>query len=517
MICFNCPTCGSGYELDDSLAGSKVQCSDCNTKFFVPAPTVEVEEVVPVLVPTPVPAPAPAPAPVPVPASSGGAGSLASRLKGNGDDAISIRAPGRNRPKSPKRQQVSYGTDSGSKVRRSKPARKKRVAPARRVVTKPKKSSSAGVYIFLFILVGAGVAGYIFKDRFIPSKRNKAKNIVLHTNHDNANDKKSPGVKDKGIEKALPRFKKANPKTPIEKYGELSTKGSCIVDEDGKTVILRGMSFFHCADAEKYKNEECIKWLIKDWHCNIVRYPILPGVKGKYGFAGNPAETLKKLYKIIDACIRNGIYIIVDYHGGKNPMDHLDDAKKLFTSVAKKYGNTPNVIYEVFNEPYGAGVTWDDVIRPYFKAVITEIRKYDKDNIVLVGTPEFSLNIDKIIPNPLSEFKNIVYVAHFYAASHKKGNRDKIQRVIDAGYPVYISEFGTCLYTGDGTFDTVSVAEWMKFLDKNNIGWCNWSVHEKNETASILKFGARATGQWRLDELTPSGALIRKYLRGDLP
>jgi endoglucanase len=415
-----------------------------------------------------------------------------------------VTPPQKKQPQQRPIQKKRSRTSGGSL--KSKPARKRSRIP---IQTKKSAGTSPLVYIFIFIAL-AGVVGFgIYKNS---QPKHTKKIILLSTEDDNSNIPESPvTVKKKNIPPK--NIKKIRPTNPVAAYGPLKTSGKFITDSTGNPVVLHGMSFFHCDDGEKYKNEECIKWLIKDWHCNIIRFPILPGVKGKYGFAGDPAGTFRKLDTIINACIRNGIYIIVDFHGGKNPMDHLDDAKKLFSGIAKKYGNKPNIIYEVFNEPYGPGVTWDDVIRPYFKTVIKEIRKYDKDNLILVGTPEFDLNIDQIIPNPLSEFKNIAYVAHFYAATHKAGNRMAIQRVLDAGLPVYISEFGTCECSGDGKLDKKSVDQWMEFLDKNKIGWCNWSVHEKNETASILKPSASGSGNWKFSDLTRSGNIIRNLLR----
>ncbi|WP_192825241.1 hypothetical protein [Rufibacter sp. LB8] len=50
------------------------------------------------------------------------------------------------------------------------------------------------------------------------------------------------------------------------------------------------------------------------------------------------------------------------------------------------------------------------------------------------------------------------------------------------------------------------------FLDEHNISWCNWSVADKEETASALKPGASKTGNWPEDQITPSGKLVRSEL-----
>ena len=84
--------------------------------------------------------------------------------------------------------------------------------------------------------------------------------------------------------------------------------------------------------------------------------------------------------------------------------------------MQKKYGKQNNILYEICNEPNG-NVTWAKDIKPYAKKAIKKIRKYDKKNIIIVGTPTWSQDVDVVARSPLKE-KNIVYSLHFYAATH---------------------------------------------------------------------------------------------------
>jgi endoglucanase len=312
----------------------------------------------------------------------------------------------------------------------------------------------------------------------------------------------------------LVRYQKSNPSTPLEKYGRLSVKGSTIVDESGNIVVLRGMSMFHCPDANRFKNANCVQWLRDDWKCEVIRYP-MPTKESKRSYAQDPEGMMKDLATFVDACIDLGMYVIVDYHGGVDPLSHTEEATQLFDAISRKYGECPNLIYETFNEPHAKPkqkLSWTSEVKPFHEAVLQVIRKNAPDNLVLLGTPCFSLNIDEVLESPVTKFKNVVYVAHFYAATHKNGNREKVKKVIEAGFPVYISEFGTCTYTGDGKLDTESFSAWMDLLDQYHVGWCNWSVHDKNETASILKPKSSSLGGWEESQLTPSGKLIRQRL-----
>src|SRR5437762_3484488 len=49
-----CPTCGTALKAPDELAGKPVRCPQCRTRFEVPEPIFEAEEVAP---PPPPPAP----------------------------------------------------------------------------------------------------------------------------------------------------------------------------------------------------------------------------------------------------------------------------------------------------------------------------------------------------------------------------------------------------------------------------------------------------------------------------
>ncbi|MBR1721855.1 MAG: glycoside hydrolase family 5 protein, partial [Treponema sp.] len=78
--------------------------------------------------------------------------------------------------------------------------------------------------------------------------------------------------------------------------------------------------------------------------------------------------------------------------------------------------------------------------------------------------------------------------------------------------------WGTTKASGDGGVFEKETLEWMRFLEKNNISWANWSVNNKGEDSGILKYNKDrdAKGGWTEDILTPSGILVRKILRGEI-
>ena len=288
----------------------------------------------------------------------------------------------------------------------------------------------------------------------------------------------------------------------VEKYGKLSVSGTYIVDQNGNPITLRGMSLFWSQWMGRFYNENCVQWLKNDWKCTVVRAAM--GVESG-GYLTNPQVEMNKVKTVINACINAGIYVIVDWHD-HNAENHQPQSIAFFKEIAQLYGNYPNIIYEIYNEP--VHVSWTNVVKPYSIAVIDSIRKIDPDNIILVGSPTWSQDVDTASRNPIDR-TNIAYTLHFYAATHKQALRNKAITAMNNGIALFVSEWGTCEATGSGVLDYAEVETWLNFMETKKISWCNWSVADKDETSAALKPGASSNGSWSSSMLSPSGTLIR--------
>ena len=69
--------------------------------------------------------------------------------------------------------------------------------------------------------------------------------------------------------------------------------------------------------------------------------------------------------------------------------------------MAQKYGKYPHIIYEIYNEPMED--SWESV-KEYATDIISEIRKYDPDNIILVGSPHWDQDLHLVAESPLEGF-----------------------------------------------------------------------------------------------------------------
>jgi endoglucanase len=179
--------------------------------------------------------------------------------------------------------------------------------------------------------------------------------------------------------------------------------------------------------------------------------------------------------------------------------------------MAKTYGRYPNVIYEIWNEP-AKGQEWNWDIKPYHEAVIPRIRAQDPDNLIICGTPNWSQDVDEASLDPL-KFKNVAYTLHFYASTHTQLLRDKATVALNNGVALMVTEWGDSEASGNGYLDAGETRRWLDFLDQNRISWCNWSVSDKRETSSALRFGAGTNGGWTTNDLSGSGILVRDELR----
>lgn len=292
---------------------------------------------------------------------------------------------------------------------------------------------------------------------------------------------------------------------PVKLYGQLQVHGNQLCNEAGEPVVLRGVSYGWHNLWPRFYNKKSVRWLKKDWNCTVLRAAMGTVIEDNY--IENPEHALNCIETVVKASIRNNIYVIIDWH---TYYPQKEEAKVFFGKMAKKYGKYPHVIYEIYNEPMED--TWESV-KEYANEVITEIRKYDPDNIILVGSPHWDQDLHLVAADPLEGFNNIMYTLHFYAATHKQALRDVAQDALKKGIPVFVSECAGMECTGDGPINYEEWELWVKWMESNKISWINWSISDKNETCSMLLPRANKKGGWDESLIKPAGIQTRKYLR----
>ena len=292
----------------------------------------------------------------------------------------------------------------------------------------------------------------------------------------------------------------------VKKHGQLKVVGTQLVDQNNEPIMLRGMSYGWHSLWPRFYNKESVKWLKNDFKCNVVRAAM--GIElGDSSYIKQPEFSKKKIKAVIDGAIKNDIYVIVDWHSHNI---NLKEAKVFFDEISKEYAGSPNVIYEIFNEPDDE--TWEEV-KAYSEEIIKVIRKNDTENIILVGCPRWDQDIHLPAANPIKGFDNLMYTVHFYAATHEKWLRDRTDDAIKSGLAIFVSESAGMEATGDGPLNMKAWQEYIDWMEERKISWITWSVSDKDETCSILNKSASSKGNWKDEDMKESGLKVREFLK----
>jgi len=294
----------------------------------------------------------------------------------------------------------------------------------------------------------------------------------------------------------------------VELNGFLRVEGNAIVsNKTQQPVHLRGMSLFWSQWRPQFWTNDTVHWLRDDWNATLVRAAMAVEEGGYLEF---PQVEEARVRTVVEAAIRAGIYVIVDWHD-HNAEQHLDEARAFFGRMAERYGRFANVLFEVFNEPVRQ--EWGAVIKPYHQELVRVIRQHS-DNLVILGTRLWSQEVEEASLDPV-EGENLAYTVHFYASTHRRELRHKVERALANGAAIFATEWGTCDASGDGSLDLRETQDWLDFFARHHISDANWAIGDKDEACAALRPGASGEGGWDACALSASGAFVRASLRGE--
>jgi endoglucanase len=179
----------------------------------------------------------------------------------------------------------------------------------------------------------------------------------------------------------------------------LSVSGRYIKDPSGNNVILRGVSLVDVSVANsRARNAQALIDMATDnangWYARVIRLPVYPeAIDGQPGWNANPDTYFNNhLNPAVQYCVSKQVYCIIDWHYISDyNSSAIDTATRNFWSyVAPKYANTPNVIFELFNEPVNPNSwsTWKATAQPW----VNLIRAAAPNNLILIGGPSWSQN-----------------------------------------------------------------------------------------------------------------------------
>jgi endoglucanase len=236
------------------------------------------------------------------------------------------------------------------------------------------------------------------------------------------------------------------------------------------------------------------------------------------GYETNPRMYTDLVHSIIEQVSARGMYFIVDWHmlDPGDPNYNLSRARTFFTEIAQRHKDKPNILYEIANEP--SGVSWAKV-KSYAEKIIPVIRAQDPDGIVLVGTRAWSsLGVSddsdeqEVIDNPVRA-SNIMYTFHFYAASHGSDYLNALRRAADQ-IPMFVTEFGTQTYTGDGGNNFTRSQQYLDLMANKKISWTNWNYSDDERSGAVFNEGTCPGGPYTgTSRLKSAGKWVRDRIR----
>jgi hypothetical protein len=282
---------------------------------------------------------------------------------------------------------------------------------------------------------------------------------------------------------------------------------------------------------------------IKSWKSNTVRLPLNEAswlgytcvdVKGK-SHNPDPGHNYKAtVEKTVANATAAGLYVILDLHWtapgnfcplAQNPMADTEHSIEFWTSIADAFKGYPNVLFELFNEPYFYWLThgetdWGvlmqggtmteyvtgdgkEYTRKYnwqvagMQQLLTAVRDTGATNVVLIGGVSWAQDLSQwALHAPKDPLKQIAAVWHAYPDSGTVGSADAAipklgnvaysytQSVLTAGYPVFITEYGD--HSAPGVVGAPFVSKMLPWADEHGVSYTGWTWDAWGNSDNVL-------------------------------
>jgi len=226
---------------------------------------------------------------------------------------------------------------------------------------------------------------------------------------------------------------------------------------------------------------------------NAIRVPLHYNL-----FESDDAEGFKLLDRLIAWSRAEGLYVILDLHcapGGQTGANIDDSAGypwlyqspqeqehliAVWRRLAKHYGNEPAVLgYDLLNESiphFPKLAPLNSSLEPVYKKVAAEIRKVDDHHILFLGGAQWDSNFS-VFGKPFDA--NVAYTFHkYWTAPDESVIRQYIDFRERYDVPIWMGE------SGENTDEWI--AQFVKSLEKNNIGWAFWPYKKMEKPSAVV-------------------------------
>jgi len=330
----------------------------------------------------------------------------------------------------------------------------------------------------------------------------------------------------------------------------VKTSGNHLIDTNGEILQLRGVnvSGFEYFSVQGYDASQTLAtqtgsanpWAaIKSWGANAVRLPLNETSWNANNSAsvtckdngttyhpdpnGNYRTSVKAA---VNAATSAGLYVILDLHWSSpgnscalalNPIGNSPNTTTFWTSLANTFKSYPNVIFDVYNEPYADdagdfGYTdndqwsfWrdgglltqyvsslgDQSVATYqgvgMQSLINTVRATGATNVIIVGVMSWGCDMSGALAHiPVDPLDQLAVSWHAYPATNDGNRTDStpIQpmcgsaqlntyapAILAAGIPLLIGEVGDQMGNNAAPFLHIL----LPWADKNNVSYLAWT------------------------------------------
>ncbi len=231
---------------------------------------------------------------------------------------------------------------------------------------------------------------------------------------------------------------------------------------------------------------------IRSTGLNSVRIPL------HYKFFVGSDEGFQLLDPVIEWCRADGLWVVLDLHcapGGQTGTN-IDDSwgyPWLYDSVAEQqatvavwrriaqhYRDEPTILgYDLLNEPDPEcpGLPdYKESLKSIYRQIIAGIREVDQNHIVIVGGARWDQDFS-IFDSKWDS--NLMYTFHIYGVAPVDTSINSYLNFRDdQNAPLWLGE--------SGENKDQWVAQFVKLLDQNHVGWCFWPYKKVDQTSCMV-------------------------------
>ncbi len=226
---------------------------------------------------------------------------------------------------------------------------------------------------------------------------------------------------------------------------------------------------------------------------NAIRVPLHYSL-----FESDDAEGFRLLDRLIAWSRAEDLYVILDLHAapGGQTGTNIDDSSgypwlyqspqeqehlvAIWRRLAAHYRDEPAVLgYDLLNEPiphFPRLAALNSSLEPVYKKVAGEIRKVDAHHILFLGGAQWDSNF-AVFGKPFDA--NVAYTLHkYWTAPDESVIRQYIDFRERYDVPIWMGE------SGENTDEWI--AQFVKALEKNNIGWAFWPYKKMEKPSAVV-------------------------------